>query len=132
MTWRQGAFLKGISTGSQCAGELMDQRRMPWSTLDRWLAEPPFRRALRRRMQALTALRELEVLRAAEQGARCLLKVAHVETKDQQKMPDRQTCLDLIKLARALEAKKTRRPDSPAEPPPEQARILRELEQMQD
>lgn len=104
VTNRQRKFLRLWAGGDKSALEAMDELKVQRHLLEQWMCSRRFRQALRRRLRGMRMIRELDVSRGAEQGARRLAKAAHgAGDFGKDKWIERVACRDLVELARAME-----------------------------
>jgi hypothetical protein len=104
LTNAQGKFLRALCTHKGTIEEVAKACGTPMHTVERWLGEPTFRRALRRRVRGMIRMRELDVTRGSMEASRRLSRaVFGVGDFTKKNLYERRACVDLIQLARSSE-----------------------------
>src|ERR1041384_1687293 len=104
VTNAQRKFLKLWASGNKSAMEVMDELKVPRYLLEQWMCSGNFRRARKRRRRGMGMIRELDVARGAEEGARRLARAVFGACDfGKEKWIERVACRDMVELARALE-----------------------------
>lgn len=100
---RQREFLEQCMTSSQTLAEVMEDFQLTTRRLASWIDQRWFRRELKRMVKALRRVREIEITLGSSRAASMLGRGVN-NTLASPKDLHRQACVDMIKLARDLEA----------------------------
>jgi hypothetical protein len=104
LTNAQGKFLRALCYHKGTIEEIAKSCGTPMHTVEKWLGQRTFRRALRKRVKGMVRMRELDVTRGAMEGSRRLSRAAFgMGDFTKKNLYERRACVDLIQLARSNE-----------------------------
>jgi hypothetical protein len=110
LTVAMRVFLRASAGERVSVDEFIEKHRMARHVIEGWAEKEVFREALRKKMRGMRMLRELEVQRAAAEGARRLAQAAFGNGDfSKANLYERCACCDLVQLAMAQEKLKKER-----------------------
>src|SRR5436190_23805561 len=100
----QRTFLKSCAESRNSAKFIIKKMAVPRHRVEQWMESRAFRKALRRRLNGIKLMRDLDISRGAEAGARRLTRAA-LGNGDFKKdsLYERRACVDLVRLAMLVE-----------------------------